>query len=53
MSRDTYTQALAASTAHLQATFNQKSQKFDGKNSYFILSKLSELIYLMYPKLCN
>jgi len=29
LSRDTYTQALEASTAHLQATFQEKSKKFD------------------------
>ena len=33
LSRETYSQALAASTAHIQATFNAKSRKFDGKMS--------------------
>ena len=31
LSRDSYTRALTASTAHLQAHFNAKSRKFDGK----------------------
>ena len=45
LSRDTYTQALSASTAHLQATFQEKSKKFDGKllSSSKVL-KLSNLI---------
>ena len=35
LSRDTYTQALASSTAHLQATFQAKSRKFDGKSRQY------------------
>ena len=31
LSRETYSQALAASTAHIQANFNAKSRKFEGK----------------------
>ena len=36
LARETYSQALAASTAHLQATFNAKSRKFDGKLSFVL-----------------
>lgn len=31
LSRDSFNQALAATTAHLQASFNAKSRKFDGE----------------------
>ena len=31
LSRDSFSQALAATTAHLQASFNAKSRKFDGE----------------------
>ena len=31
LSRDNFNQALAATTAHLQASFNAKSRKFDGE----------------------
>ena len=42
LSRETYSQALAASTAHIQANFNAKSRKFEGKLKYVL--KLSLVI---------
>ena len=42
LSRETYSQALAASTAHIQANFNAKSRKFEGELSCVL--KLSSVI---------
>ena len=44
LSRDTYTQALEASTAHLQATFQEKSKKFDGKIPIILLSSAKTVL---------
>ena len=37
LSRETYSQALAASTAHIQANFKAKSRKFEGELSLYNL----------------
>ena len=37
LSRETYSQALAASTAHIQANFKAKSRKFEGELRAFII----------------